>query len=313
MGFPALHRPHAIVFPGAVYLKQFSSFNTNRQFNVYRAKAYAADAPQFSGVDAGVPQADFATRDLKSVFDLIAASGSQGLVLGYAATAAGTVSIYYRKGKNRGLREAAATAVHDKFDLVNNAFLYWTELSAEQGANNRAELSCMLKAISNNGLNPFVHTGSSALAGDETITYLYGIGRVKLNGTFLDSVNRTTLANNLGGDNDLGTDGLAYAQYSDIEDWAPTLTVESSDATLADTYEEPVAVTDLSVWFRRLTKNGLPYPDASGVHIKISATAGMAVCTQIQGSPAKFQLQITLDKPDDATAPFVINTAAAIA
>ena len=144
MSFPAVHRPHAIVFPGSVYVKQFSNFSVNRQYNLYRAKAAGAEAPQWSGVDEGKPQAEFQTRDLKTVLDLLIASGTQGLVLGYSGTSTGTVSLYYRKGKNRGLREAAADLVHDRFDLTNNAMLYWTELSAEQGANNRAELSCML-------------------------------------------------------------------------------------------------------------------------------------------------------------------------
>lgn len=313
MAFPAIHRPHAIAFPGPVYLKQFSDFSVNRQFSVYRERAASAEAPQFSGVDEGKPRAEFRTRDLKAMLDLLNASGTQGLVLGYSPTATGTVSVYYRKGKNRGLREAAVSTVHDRFDLANNAMLYWTELSASQGANNRAELACVLKAISNDGANPFVHVGSSALAGTETVEYVYGMGRVKLNGSFLNSLVSMSLANNLDADQDAGTDGLAYMQYADIEAWLPTLTLESNDASLMDTFEEPAAITTLDFWFRRLAKNGLPYPDASAVHIKFSATAGMAVAMQGQGLRAQYQLQLALDKPNDATAPYIINTAAAIA
>jgi hypothetical protein len=313
MSFPAIHRPHAIVFPGPVYLKQFSSFSVNRAYNVYRAKAAGAEAPQWSGVDEGKPKAEFQTRDLKNVLDLLIASGQQGLVLGYSGTSTGTVNLYYRKGKNRGLRETASDLVHDRFAMTNNAMLYWTELSAEQGANNRAELSCVLKAISNDGLNPFLHTGSVAVVGTETIDYVYGMGRVKLNGTFLDSIARMSLANNLDADQDVGTDGLAFAQYADIENWEPTLTVETNDIGIMDDFEEPVAVTTLDFWFRKLTKNGLPVADATAGHIKFSATAGMAVATEGQGVRGRYTLQITLDKVNDATAPFTINTAAAIA
>jgi hypothetical protein len=82
---------------------------------------------------------------------------------------------------------------------------------------------------------------------------------------------------------------------------------------IMDTYEEPVAVTTLDFWFRKLNKNGLPVADGTAGHIKFSATAGTAVATEGQGTRAKYTLQIALDKPSDAVAPFTINTAAAIA
>lgn len=314
MAHPAIHRPDMLSFPGPVYMKQLTAFAPNRGFNLYREKSAGADAPQFSGVDYGLPMVSGGCRDLKPMLDLLNDSGEDGVVIGYdAVTTTGTIAAYYRKGKNRGFREARADLVHDRFDMVNNGFFYWTEISAEQGQNNRAEMTWVLKALSNDGDNPFVHVGSAALVGTETLDSVFGLGRVKLNGSFIDSVQKITLANNFDADQDTGSDGYAYAMYSDLENWEPTLVVETNDASVMDDFEEPVAVSALLAWFRKLTKNGLPVADATAEHIKITGAAGTAVATEAQGSRARFTLMIALDKPDDATAPFTINTAAAIA
>jgi len=313
MSFPSVHRPDMIALPGSVYVKQFTRFAPNRAYNLYREKSSGADAPQFSGVDFALPRLDFGCRDIKTVLDFLVASGTDGVVIGYSATNNGTVSCYYRKGANRGFREARADSVHDRFDLTNNAFLYWNSLSAEQGQNNRAELDCTLKAISNDGTNPFVHVGSAPLVGTETATTIYGLGRVKLNGSFINSVRRITLDNNFDADQDEGSDGYAYPLYSDLEDWNPMVTVETSDITVMDTYETPVAVSACLVYFRKLTKNGMPTPDGTAEHIKFTSAAGTAVATEAQGARGRFTLQIALDKPNDATAPYTINTASAIA
>lgn len=313
MSFPAIHRPDMLAFPGSVYVKQFTQFTVNRAYNLYRERASGAEAPQFSGVDYGLPAVRGGCRDLKTVLDYLNASGENGVVIGYDATSTGTVSAYYRKGKNRGFREARADLVHDRFDLTNNAFFYWTQITAEQGQNSRAEMQFILKALTNDGDNPLVHVGSAALVGTETLVSLFGLGRIKLNGSFIDSVKRLTIDNGFDADQDEGSDGYAYAMYSDIENWAPVVTVESNDLSLMDTYETPVAVSAFLGYLRKLTKNGLPVADATAEHIKFTGAAGTAVATESQGGRAAVTLQIALDKPDDSTAPFTINTASAIA
>jgi hypothetical protein len=313
MAFPSIHRPDLIAFPGSVYIKQITQFSPNRQYNLYREKSAAAPAPQFSGVDDAAPMVEGACRDLKSILDLLIASGSSGICIGYSPTNTGTISCYYRKGANRGIRTPRATAEHDRFDLANTGFFYWRSLEAQQGANQRAELQWTLKALSNDGTNPMVHTGSAALVGTETVEYVYGLGPVKVNGSWLDSVQRSRMDLQIRADQDQGSDGWAYKLYADVDDFAPLATIESNDITLMDTFEEPVAISSFQMYFRRLAKNGLPYPDASAVHIRLSATAGTAVAMEGSGMRGQFTLHCALDKQDDATDPFTINTAVAIA
>lgn len=316
MGYPALHRPHAIVLPGSgadVTITQFTSFAVNKQFAMYRARAASAVSPQWSGVDEGNPQIDFGSVDLKKLFDHFnSAMGQAGIVVGYDPVVnTGTVKVLYRKSKKRGLRETLTDAVHDRYDLVNNGMVYWRTLAAQAGRGNRASIECTLKAVSNDGLNPLTYVGSSALSGDESIDSLFVLGPLKLNTVLLNSVSSFRLDNQIQAKETVN-DGLPYGQYADIESSEPMVTIESADLTLEATYAAPVAITSFSFYLRGLKKNGLPYADNEAKHIKFSGTAGTAVLGQVQNMPGQVTLQVALDKVNDATPPFTIATNVAI-
>jgi hypothetical protein len=316
MGYPALHRPHAISMPttgGTAILTQFTSFAVNKAYNVYRARAASAPIPQWSGVDEGNPEIQFGSPDLKAILDHCnCAMSEQGLVVGYDPVVnTGTVAMYYRKGKNRGLREAIAATVHDRWDLVNNAMFYWRSLQAQAGRGSRAVIECSLRAISNDGANPLTYVGSTALEGTEAITHLYTLGPIKLNTVLINSVASLRIDNGIQ-TREFGADGLPFPQYGDIESSEPTATIETADLTLESTYGSPVALTSFAFYLRALKKDGLPYADNEAQHIKISGTAGMAVLNQVSSMPGQVSLQLAIDKVNDATAPFTVNTACAI-
>lgn len=311
MPFPAVHRPDVIALPGPVYVKQFTRFAVNRAWNLFRNKASGYPTPQFSGVDEGMPRIEFSARDLKEILDYLA-GGDDNLVIGYNTSSTGTISAYYRKGKNKGLPEARADSVHDRWDLEDTGMFYWNKITAKAGKNRRAEIECVIKAISNDGTNPMVHVGSSALVATGATDYLYGLGPVKLNGSFLDSVQSTELDNQLKVDDDKGTDGHPYAMFVDIDEWMPLITIQTHDASVMDDFETPTAVSSLNMFYRKFTKNSLPVADATAEHIRITGAAGTAVATESEDFPGLFTLLIALDSPDDATAPFTVNTAVAI-
>jgi len=306
-----IHRPHAIELPGSVYIRQFNRFATNREYNLFRSRANSAVAPQYSGVDEGNPAVEFSTPDIKTLWDFLNASGTSGLCIGYNTVNTGSIKIYYRKSKNRGFREALTDAVHNRFDMVNNGFLYWTQISATQGSGNQAEVQATLKAISNDGTNPMVHVGSSTCPGDESVNGLYTLGPVKINGSFIDAIQESRLENNIDSD-EIGEDGFAFPQYSDIAKWEPMATIETYDVTVMDTFEAPTAITSFYQYFRKLQKNGIPYANDEAVHLKITATVGTVVATEGANTPGRFTIQAALDAASDAAPPFAINTAAAI-
>lgn len=306
MSFPAVHFPHAIVFPGGD-ITQFTEFSPNRNFDILRQKSSGEAAPQFSGIIKAAPATAFATPQLKVLCDILTNSG---IAIGYSAASTGTVSIFYRKGANRGMREAVASTVHDKFTLANNAFAYLESIEAIAGS--IASAKAMLKAVSADGQNPFVHAGGVALSGTSAVGAVFTLGPQKVNGTAINSVVRAALNVGIRAGEDMITDGWAYSQYASIDDVEPELIIETNDISVMDNFEEPVAVTALTSYFRKLGQNAMPVADITAAHIKITATQGMAVATEGSGLIGRYTLRITIDKPDASTFPFTINTASAV-
>lgn len=307
MAFSAKHRIHAIAFPSSVYITQLRELTTAKNFELFREHSTGEEAPQHSGGLMSAPDAAFRTPQLKALLDLCN-GGEQGLCRAYTS---GTVSLYYRKGKKRGLREAVASTVHDRFDGVNNAFLFWDSISGSAGE--IAEANARLQFVSDDGdSKPLTHVGSTALAGASATADHYVIGPVYLNGTLVDAVIDWNLDNQLTLDEAIDA-GSKFKTFSAIDRWQPRLTLSSNDLTLEDTYdEEGTALTSLSIYLRKQKANGLLVPKATAEHIKITATAGSIFVPQTAGQSAATQVVVLIDKPDASTAPFTINTAIAI-
>jgi len=309
MGFGAVHRPHAIAFPGPVYVTQFTDARPNNNYAEFVERSASEAAPQWSGVIAAAPELAFDSRQLKTILDLCT---DDDVAIGYAP-AGGTVSVYYRKGANRGLREAVASVVHDRWDMANNAMLYWESISAEQRS--LAQLTATLKAVSTDGATaPMLHVGSTALVGASAVSHVYTLGPVSINGAWVDSVNSARLDNNFTFDAE-DESGNAYLQYYGIDEHNPKVTIETNDIGVFGDYGEGgAALSSLKLYFRKLQHGTLgPVADASAVHIKVTATLGTILVQDGAGTKGRFRVTIALEKPDATTQPFVVNTASAIA
>lgn len=309
MGFSAVHRPHAIAFPGPTYVTQFTDVRPNNNYQKFMERSASEPAPQHTGAIAASPQIDFGSRQLKTILDLCT---DQDVAIGYAPSG-GTVSLYYRKGTNRGLREAPASLVHDRWDMANNAFLYWTSLRADQRG--LAELQATLRAVSSDGATaPMVHVGSAALAGDVAVAHVYTLGPISVNGSWINSVVSHEIDNGFSYD-ETDESGNPWLQYCGIAGQDPVITIETNDINVFDTFgESGVALTSVKQYFRKLKKGSLgPEADGSSVHVGITATAGSIFVDEGSSLAARFTVRLHLHKPDAATQPFVVNTATTIA
>jgi len=309
MGFGAVHRPHAIAFPGPTYITQFTDVRPNHNYAEFVERSASEPAPQWTGVIAAAPEIGFDSRQLKTILDLCT---DQDVAIGYAPSG-GTVSLYYRKGVNRGLREDVASLVHDRFDMANNAMLYWESLSAEQRS--VAQITAMLKAVSTDGATaPLVHVGSAALAGNVAVSHVYTLGPVSVNGAWVDSVISARLDNNFTFDAE-DESGNAWLQYYGIDEHNPKVTIETNDiGVFADYGSGGTALSSLKLYFRKLQHGTLgPVADATAAHVKVTATLGTILVQEGSGNKGRFRVTIALEKPDATTQPFVVDTASAIA
>lgn len=307
MGVGVIHRPHAIAFPGPAYITQFTDCRPNNNYQEFMERSASEPAPQHTGAIGAAPEIAFDSRQLKGVIDLCTDNGVA------RSWASGTVSVYYRKGANRGLREAAAGTVHDRWDLASNACLYWNAVSADQRG--LAQIEAVLKAVSTDGATaPMVHVGSTALVGTSAVDSVYTLGPVSVNGAWLDGVVSSRIENGFTFDAEYES-GNAYLQYFGIDEWNPRVTIDTNDLDVVDSFgESGTALTALKLYYRKLNKGTIgPVADATAGHVKFTASSGSIFVQEASGLKARFRVTIALSKVDAATAPFTIDTASAIA
>lgn len=307
MGFGVIHRPHAIAFPGPAYITQFTDVRPNNNYQEFMERSASEPAPQHTGAIGAAPEVAFDSRQLKGVIDLCTDNGvARSLV-------AGTTSVYYRKGANRGLREAVDGTVHDRWDMASNACLYWNAVSADQRG--LAQIEAVLKAVSTDGATaPMVHVGSTALVGTSAVDSVYTLGPVSVNGAWLDGVASSRIENGFTFDAE-DESGNKYLQYFGIDEWNPRVTIDTNDIDVVASFDEGgVALTALKLYYRKLNKGSLgPFSDATAGHIKFTAASGSIFVQEGSGLKARFRVTIALGKPDAATAPFTVDTASTIA
>lgn len=309
MSFAAVHRPHAIAFPPdntPSYLTQLTDARMNATLEEYTERSAADAAPLQSGAIQGAPMLEFDTPDLKTVLDQCTDSGV------CRAHTAGTTSLYYRKGVNRGIRGAVGSAIHDRFDALNSAFVYWNRISAQ--AKQIATINAAIKFISTDGLTaPLLAVGSTALAGSLAVSGLWTLGPVSLNASQVNSVKSVDLDNRFTFE-DEDESGDKFQSYAEIDQWQPRLEILTNDITVWNTYgEDGTALTALTLYFRKMMPNRTgPKTNATAEHIKFTASAGSIFVSEATGMKAQSRVTVLLDKPNATTDPFTINTAIAI-
>lgn len=302
MATTRVYYPHGIDLNGT-FIAQVRDVTPSRNLDELVEFAAGQTAPQYRGSHEARPEIVVVTTQVKDVLDAMTVSGLVG------DFSAGNVDLYYKAGKSKALREADASLVHLRV-RCDNAFGYWTRLTARQGAAATIELRIVPVY---DGVNiPLVATGSVALSGTSVVDHIFTLGPLALNGSNLDALQGFEWENNVQAE-EVTDSGVPYLAYGGVAAFAPRIRATTRDAGVFATYGNGTALTALAAYLRKKQKaSPAPVADVTAEHIKLTATAGDIVAPGLTGLAAEGDLMIGLEKPDAASDPFAVDTASAI-
>jgi len=303
MTVAATHYPHALILPGTpnVEIVQLDSAEPNDNLNELIAHASGDPLPSFVGFMDAAPGFGFTSTQIANLLDEVA---TLGVAVDYAGS---NVDVEYREGNNAGLRQAIATTTHLR-GRCGNAMLAFESLSAQQGQ--PATFRGRMYFRSSDGVTkPITWTDGVAITATQKVDSVYTLGPLKLNGSFVGGGQGAEWNNRLQVEEVRG-DGEPFPTYTEIDNFRTMLTYRARNTALLATYNDPTAVTSLTLFLRKKLLNGYVVPDGTAEHIALTAAAGVvkAVSAAEKGVT---ELQILLNQ--DSGALFAIDTTAAIA
>jgi len=267
------------------------------------AKAGGTVDSAFMAVQGGDMSMAFTTIDLRTILSL----DTLGFLrTGHVLNAAEIGEFYWQQLDPQGEREGAAS--HMQF-LVNLGLIVPRTLTATHGAA-PATLACDVPTIWDGTNDPVTVAKNQNLRTFAKVSYVYGLGRVDVNGTdFDDDLASMTLDPGLTLE-PVGGGGEPFNRFTGIMSRDPviTLTLHSAEA-IADFGEMGTAVTSGEIFLRRYEKGKRAYADAAEQHIKIAFYEGHVAVDEGgvgHGAHAQPTLTITLNK--DATHEVLVPT-----
>lgn len=235
----------------------------------FRPVADGLPDPGFVGILSSNQRVGISTYDLKQG---IAAAGWSGTAL----SGAGLLS--YVRPLTAGSVSASASSY---LLTVATGMLVPRSISAAQGQAAVMEIECI--PYNSAGTIPFTFASSSASFNTPTQDQGYTLGPVHLNGTAIADVESVQVDFGIM-ESILMSDGHTFAKSASIEGRMPVVTINTKSAALASqVLAGGYAVTQLDIYFRRVTVGGTIAANASTVHALISINVGSASNLQIQG------------------------------
>ncbi len=306
MSVDGVHLLHGVQFPGGVFLSQLT--DATPQANLTDVIGFAAGQadPQFVGTRESKFDQPFTSTQVKTVLDLC---GEQ-----YAANlSAGNTDLFYKKAKNLGVREDAASTVHLRMRMASG-LVYWTDLAASQGQD--ATVSGRILPLFNGSNPPMVPAGGVALAGTPSAAEWYTLGPVFVNATKIAGLQSMGLALNLQAF-ELNASGEIFPTFCGVARRQPVLTLSSLKADLWGVYGLlGAAITSWAVYLRRHDPDGGIYADNQAQHIAISGSTGKVLPNNTSGggaeAPSQTTLRVLLRAPNATSPPLTITTATTI-
>ncbi len=306
MSVDGVHLLHGVNFPSGAFLAQLT--DATPQANLTDVIGFAAGQadPQFVGTRESKFDQPFTTPQLKTILDLCGAQFAADL-------SSGNTDLYYKKAKNLGVRESAASTVHLRMRMASGV-AYWTELSASQGQD--ATISGRILPLFNGSNPPMVPAGSVALVGTPTAAEWYTLGPVYINGTQIGGLQSMSLPLNLQAF-ELGASGDVYSTFCGVARRQPMLNLTSLKTDLWATYGLlGTALSSWAVYLRRHDPDGGIYANNQNQHIAITGTTGKIVPSSTSGgggeTPAQTTHRVLLRSPNATDPPLAIATATTI-
>lgn len=302
-----VYYPHAIYLPGGTVITQLSDVQPGHNFMDLTEFAAGQPVPQFTGTHQAAPDNKFSSSQVKAIMD---ACTDYNIAKDYSA---GNVDVEFKAGINLGVRQAEAALTHIRARAASNTMLVWESFTARQGQ--VTELRCRLVHVFNSasGVDPLVFTNSLALAQVSAIAYLFTLGPVKLNGSFLESVEEVTWNNNVEYE-EVTDSGDAFLTYVGVKRTRPTISIMTRDLRTISTFgTRGTALSALSVFLRKKLASGINVPDATAQHLSLIAAAGTIKARESQsGDKTNAHLTIDLSAASPSTSPYTYNGATAI-
>lgn len=253
----------------ATALGGVAAINFISQDGEFRPVADGLTDPGFAGILQSTQRLGIATYDLKQG---IAAAGWNGTAL----SGAGLLS--YVRPLTAGSVSASASSY---LLTIATGMLVPRSLSAAQGSPAMLELECI--PYNTSGTIPFTFATSSAAFNTPTQNQAYTLGPVLLNGSAIADVESVQIDFGIN-EQILMSDGTTFVKSAAIESRMPVVTINTRSAALASqVLAGGFAVTQLDIYFRRVTVGAGIAANASEVHALCSINVGVASNLQVQG------------------------------
>lgn len=286
-----------------VLIDQVESFNLNpNAAEVLGAVGYAVD-PTWVSVNGQAPTVAFGTTMLATV---LASCGIAGMKI--TPDAAGA-EFYFQKMDELGTRLTGAN--HIKVTMAKG-LLIPTTLAANQGGN--AMLSLEAHAVYDESVDPLVIATGQTLPAAGSVSELFTVGPVSINGVALNDVVGVNIAFGINLLVD-PTDGLVWPRWLNIASRQPVITIDCRDVAQLGTLGllgAAQGVTDSVIYLRKRDEGAALVADDVAEHISFTIDEGRIEVVGIGGAvPLGCQVRI---RPtyDDSNPIMVISTATVI-
>lgn len=305
MAIATLHRLDKISFAGPVVIDQLSNCRFNSGIESMLEHPSGHLWPMFRANMRQRPVIEGSTSQLTTFLGLCGVGG----------TALGASTFYLKKATTTG-SVARATTGHKRI-VVNSLVLHWTQIRLPH--NGKGEAQFVVTANYDGSNDPFVYTGSVALAGNLTASQYFGAGPVSVNGVAVPGVQEITIDSGIqlvqeGGESE------EFDTFVGIETGAPTITIQTREETNWSTLGLRGTALDGSngvlCYARKYAANGSRVANATAEHISFQGLLGSAIPQDTNGdttSPISDTFKCELVATSDSVLPLLISTGVAIA
>lgn len=262
--------------------------------------------PEYAAVMSGSPRFGFSTTGL---VDALGVVGIGGAIIDADGSYPGLVT-FFQKMLEGG--ERAPGSVHLQMLAKEGILLPRTLQAAQEGV---ASLS-LDAVLTYDGTNlPILVSNTEALVGSPSISELFTLGPVKINGTLLESVQSSAVEFGLQERLQAG-DGDVWPTWAGVHSRNPRLRIRTTDAEALSTLGLTGAAisSSVQVWFRKMDEGvGGRVADVTAEHVLFTISEGRAVVREVaatQDQPAMSEVEVVLRK--GAGAIMTVSTGSAI-
>lgn len=304
MPITTLDRLDTIVFAGPFTLTELANVRQTAGIESMIEHPAGHIWPMFRANMRQRPVIEASTPQLST---LLANCGVGGVALG--------ASTFYRKLVTTTGTSARAGTVHSKL-VINSLILHWTQIKLPH--NGIGEASFIVTANYDGTNDPFVYTGSVALAGNLTATEYFGTGPWSINGTLVNGIQDVTIDSGIQLISE-GGESEEFDTFVAIETGNPSVTLTTKTPTNWGTLGlRGTALngsTGLVGYARKYAANGSKVANGTASHIKFQGLLGSAIPIDANGEKtATFSetLKCELVAASDSVLPLLITTGSAI-